>query len=68
MTEMKMVMEAIDKWTKRWRMLRNCQNDKIKLIPFFTGSKTATVESNTSWEQYDTVYLSNEIIGSLNRQ
>ena len=52
MSETKIVMNAIDVWTKRWRMVINCQKDKTELIHFFTGGKTTTtVVSNTSWEQ-----------------
>ena len=68
MSEGMIVMEAIDIWTKRWRMVINCQKDKTRTHSFFTGSKTTTVESNTSWEQEYTIYLSNESIGSLHRQ
>ena len=36
---MKIVMNAIDVWTKRWRMVINCQNDKTELIHFSPAAK-----------------------------
>ena len=39
MSEMKIVMNAIDVWTKRWRMVINCQKDKTELIHFSPAAK-----------------------------
>ena len=39
MSEMKIVMEAFDIWTKRWRMVINCQNDKTELIHFSSAAE-----------------------------
>ena len=39
MSEMKIAMKAIDIWTKRWRMVINCQNDKTDVIHFSPAAK-----------------------------
>ena len=39
MSEMKIVMNAIDVWTKRWRMVINCPKDKTELIHFSPAAK-----------------------------
>ena len=38
-SETKVVMEAIDLWTKRRKMVINCQKDKTELIPFSPAVK-----------------------------
>ena len=39
MSEMQIVMEDIDIWTKRWRMVINCQEEKTELIHFSPAAK-----------------------------
>ena len=39
MSEMKIVMNAINVWAKRWKMVINCQKDKTELIHFSPAAK-----------------------------